>query len=91
MDRVWPAVAGALGNRLRLNHLDDFRLSRVGLGVDDVNARGAETGNNKVAALEEGMGCVGRQASTTGVPAVVVQLIADVGQLHPAYQSAVGG
>jgi hypothetical protein len=48
MDRVGPCVAGLLGHLLRLDHLDDVRPARVGLGVEDVDSRGAQARDNEV-------------------------------------------
>src|SRR5215831_3857985 len=39
MNRVWGCVSRALGQRFRLDHLHDLRISRIGLRVDDVDAR----------------------------------------------------
>ena len=42
VDGVRPAVAGPLRQLLRLDGLDDLGLRGIGLGVDDVDARGAQ-------------------------------------------------
>ena len=39
---VGPRVAGSLRDLLGFDDFDDLRLARVGLGVEDVNARGAQ-------------------------------------------------
>ena len=38
MHRVRAGVAGLVGHLLRLDHLDDVRLLRIGLRVQDVDA-----------------------------------------------------
>ncbi len=42
MERMRTAVAGARRDLFGLDHFDDLRRARVGLGVDHVDARGAE-------------------------------------------------
>src|SRR5437879_11981005 len=42
---VRPAVSGALQDRLGLDDFYQARLARIRLGIDDVNARGAQTRN----------------------------------------------
>ncbi len=52
MNRVRRGVAGARRQRFRLNHFDDLRLARIGLGVDDMNARRIDAGNDQIAPLD---------------------------------------
>ncbi len=42
MHRVRPGVAGFLRDLLGFDDFDDLRLARVGLGVEDMNARGPQ-------------------------------------------------
>ena len=88
--RVRPRVAGALDDGLRLDHLRDFRVARIGLGVHNVHARGAKAGHHQVAALHVRVRRVRAQARTARVPAEVVQLIARVGHLELAHHLPVG-
>jgi hypothetical protein len=52
VDRVRAAVAGALGDVLRLDDLDDPRLRGIVLDVDDVDPRRAQAGHEEVAPLD---------------------------------------
>ena len=63
---------------------------RVGLGVDDVDAGGAETGHDQVAPLDVRVRRVRAEHRGAGVPAEVVQLVAGVGHLDFADELAVG-
>ena len=78
MDRVRARVAGLLGDLLRLDHLDDLRVARVGLGVEDVDARGAQARHDEVAPLDVRMRRVRAEARRAGVPAEMVQLVAGI-------------
>src|SRR2546428_16530 len=42
VDGVRPAVAGAVGDLLGLDRVDELRLLRIGLDVEDVDARRAK-------------------------------------------------
>src|SRR5947209_16340187 len=61
MNRVRPRIAGLLEHLLGLDDLVDLGLRRIGLGVDDINARGADAGDDQVAPLEKGVAGQGRQ------------------------------
>ena len=52
MHRVRARVVRAGEHFLRLDHLGNRRHSRVRLGVDDVNARGAQPGHDQITALD---------------------------------------
>ena len=52
MNGVRPRVAGALGDHLGLDDLDSFGLRGIGLGVEDVDARGAQARHDEVASLD---------------------------------------
>jgi hypothetical protein len=85
------AIAGALGEFGRLDHLDDLWLSRIGLGVDDVNARGTQAGHHEIAPLGVGMRRVGAQAGGAGVPAEMMQLVARIRHGHLFDDRAIAG
>ena len=70
-----------------LDHLVQARRLRVDAAVDDVQVRRADTGHDQVAPL------LGRivMARRAGVPADVMQLVADARHLQPADDLAVGG
>ena len=55
VDGVRTRIAGLSLNLLRLDDLDDLRPRRVRLGVDDIDPRGADAGDDEIPALEEGM------------------------------------
>ena len=63
---------------------------RVGLGVDDVDARGAEPRHDQVAPLDVRMRRVRAEHRGAGVPAEVVELVPGVGHLDLADELAVG-
>ena len=90
VDGVPVGVAGLRRHLLRLDRLDDLGLGRVGLGVDDVDARGAEAGHDQVAPLDVRVRRVRAEHRGAGVPAEVVQLVAGVGHLDLADELAVG-
>ena len=73
---VWrPRVAGALGDLRRLDGAHDLRLLGVRLGVEDVQARGAQPRHDQIAPFDVGMGRVRAQARAASVPAEMVQLV----------------
>src|SRR5262249_35835295 len=55
-------VAGLLGEVLRLDDLDDLRFARIGLGVENINARRPQARNDQITALDMRMWGVGTQA-----------------------------
>jgi hypothetical protein len=62
MDGVRSRIAGLLGDLFRLDRLDQRRLARVGLGIEDVDTRGAQSRHHQIAPLHVRMGRVGAQA-----------------------------
>ena len=84
MGRVGARVACLFGDLLGLDHLDDRRTARIGFGVEDVDARGPQAGNDKVAPLHMRLRRVRTQARRTGVPPEMVQLVADARHLDRA-------
>src|SRR5438552_14893756 len=84
VDCVRPAVAGAVGNLLGLDRVDELRLLRIGLDVEDVDARRAKARHQQVPALEMRVRSVGTQGGAAHIPAEVVELIAYVGRVDAA-------
>jgi hypothetical protein len=89
VDRVRTAVTGAPGDLLGLDDLDELRLRGVVLDVDHVEPRRAQAGHEEVAALHMRVGRPRAQRRRAGVPAEVVQLVADVRHVQPADGRAV--
>ncbi len=79
MDGVRSRIARFVGDLLGFDHLDDRGLARIGLGVEDVNARGAQARHDQIAPLHVRMWRVGAQARRAGVPSEMMQLVADIG------------
>src|SRR5579872_2157557 len=79
-----PAVSSAQGESLRLNDLDDLRLARIGLGIHDMDARGANAGDDEITPLRVRMRSEGTQAGAARVPAKVMQFVAGVGHVQAA-------
>ena len=61
---------------LHLDHLHDLRVFWIGLGVEDVDARGAQARHDEVPSFGMGMRCIWAQAGTARVPAEMVQFVA---------------
>jgi hypothetical protein len=94
VQRVRPRVAGLARQLLGLDGLVQPGGSGVGPGVVDVDARAAEAGQQQVAALETVAAHVVPlvlQRARAGVPAEVVQLVADGRQVGPPDHAAVPG
>ena len=89
MDGVRARVAGLGGQLLRLDHLDDLRGARIGLGVEDVDARGAQSRHDEVAPLHMRVRHVRAEAGRAGVPAEMVQLVARVRHRHGVEDASV--
>src|SRR5258707_14374670 len=81
MDGVRPAVARARRHLLGRDDLHQLWLAGIGLGVEDVDARGAQARHEQVAALDVRMVLAVTQAGAARVPTKVVQLIAGVGHV----------
>src|SRR5215831_69798 len=77
---MWAGVASARAHLLWLNDLDDAWLTRIGLGVDDVNPRRAQPWDNEVTPFEIRVWRIRTQGRATGIPAKVMQLIPDIWQ-----------
>src|SRR6516225_1785303 len=59
MDRVRPRVTGLLSDVLGLDDLNDLWFARIGIGVENINARRAQAWNDKIAPLDVRMRCIG--------------------------------
>src|SRR5580698_678133 len=89
VNRMRTAIAGPLGQDLRLNHLGNRWLFRIRLGVEHVNARGAQPRNNQIAPLDMRVGSIRTQCRTASIPAKVMQFISSVWHVHAAHDLAV--
>ncbi len=76
--RVRTRIAGAAGNGLRFDHLDDGRVQRVGFRIEDIDARGAQPRHDQVTPLSMRVRRVRAKAGGAGVPAEVMQFVARV-------------
>ena len=90
MDGVRAGVAGLLGDLLRLDGLDELGIARVGLGVEDVDARGAQARHHQIAPLHVRMRHLRTQARRAGVPAEMVELVAGIRHRHRADDLGIG-
>src|ERR1051325_8950177 len=75
MDGMWPRIPGAIGDLLGSDGLDEFGLSRIWLGIDDVDVRGTEPRSDEVTPLDVGMRSIGAEMRAAGIPAKMVQLV----------------
>src|SRR5205085_2368549 len=82
MDSVGPRIAGLLEDLVGLDDLVNFCLGWIGLRIHDINARGAEAGDDQVAPLQERMARERRQCRRAGVPTEMVELVALMGHRH---------
>jgi hypothetical protein len=93
---VGPGVAGLAGQLVGLDGPDHLGAAQVRRGVHHVDARGAQAGDDEVAALQRlavvAVALVTERAGA-GIPAEVVQLVAGGRQLRPAdhHLAVVGG
>ena len=85
VDRVRTRIVSARKNFFRFDHFDDLRFSRIGLGVDDVNMRGANSRHNQVTALDVWMRRVRAKRRTACIPAEMMKLIAKLRHPDLAY------
>ena len=76
VNRVRARIIGARENFLRFDDFDDLWFPRIGLRIDDVNARGADPRHNQVTPLDVRMRRVRTQRRTARIPPKMVQLIA---------------
>src|SRR5262245_13850810 len=90
MNGMGPGVAGAFHDLFRLDDFDDFGFAWIRFGIDDMNARRAQSGDNQVTPLDVRMRSVWTKRRAACVPAEVVQLIAGFGHIHLANNFAVG-
>src|SRR5262249_42653750 len=78
VDGVRTAIAGLARQLVGLDHLDQPWLAWIRLRVQHVDARGAQSGHEQVAPLDVRVWGVRAEGRAAGVPAEVVQLVADV-------------
>src|SRR5262245_21969332 len=84
MNRMRGRVSRARSQRLRLNHLYDLRVSRIRLGVDDMDTRRMDARHDQVTSLHMRMRSVRAQARAACVPAEMMQFVACVRHVHLA-------
>src|SRR5436190_7716951 len=85
VNRVRTRIISAGKNFFRLDHFHDLRFSRIGLDVDDVNARRANSRHNKVTTLDVGVGRIGAKRRTARVPPEMMQFITELWHPDLAY------
>jgi hypothetical protein len=88
---VRPGVAGPLAELVGLEHLDDLRGRRVVLDVQHVQPGGPQPGDDQVLPAAVVVPAARAERAGAGVPAEVVQLVAEIGQLGEADHGAVAG
>ena len=88
---VRTGVAGAGENFFRLNDLNDLKLLRIRLSVNDMDAGRTQSRDNQEAPFKVGVRSIRAQGRTAGVPAEVMQFVADVGEIQAADHAAVRG
>jgi hypothetical protein len=84
MERMRAAIARARRDFFGLDHFDDLRRARVRLGIDDVDARGAQAGHQQVTALDVRMGRIGAERRAASVPSEMMQFIAGIRHFEPS-------
>src|SRR5947207_209504 len=89
VNRMRTRIVSASKNFFRLDHFHDLRFSRIGLDVDNVNARRANSRHNKVTALDVGVGRIGAKRRTARVPPEMMQFITKLRHLDLADLSAI--
>src|SRR5206468_10054102 len=89
VNRVGSGITGTFSQHLRLDHLHNFRILRVGFGVEDMNPRGVDPRNDQVAALHVRMRRIRTQTGTARVPSKVMQLVPWFGHVYAADEFAV--
>src|SRR5882757_1038397 len=81
VDGVWTRIFRARKNFFRLDHFDDFRFSRIRLGVDDMNTRRAQARHNQVPALDMWMRRIWTERRAARVPTEMVKFVAKLRHL----------
>ena len=90
MNGVRTRIIRARKNFFRLDHFDHLRFSRIGLRVDNVNARRAQPRHNQVTTLDVRMRGVRAKGRTARIPTKVMQLVAKLRHLDLTDALAVG-
>jgi len=91
MHGVRARITSLAHDLFRLDGLDQGRRARIGLGIDDIDARRADAGNDEIAALEVHMARQRRQRGTAGIPAEMVEFVAGMRHDQLVDHRAVGG
>jgi hypothetical protein len=89
MHGVRRCVSSTSGKLLAIDHLHDGRLPGIGLGVQHVDAGRVDAAGDEIPPLHVGMRRVRAQARAAGVPAEVMELVADVRHVGLPDQAAV--
>src|SRR5262245_1760241 len=84
MDRMRPRVSCAIGDLLGGDGLNQFGLSRIGFGIDDVDVRGTQPRSDEVTPLYVRVRRIWTQMRAAGVPTEVVQLVTHTGNSNVA-------
>jgi hypothetical protein len=82
MDGVRARIARFVKHLLGFDDLVDLRLRRMRVGVDNIDARGAQAGDDEEASPEEGVAGERGERGAAGVPAEMVELVSLVGHRH---------
>ncbi len=90
MDGMGTRITRSLGHLCRLDDLNDLRLPPVGLGIDDVDARGAQPRHHQVPALDMRVRRIRAETGGARIPAEMMQLVARVRHRHGADDRRVG-
>ena len=91
VNRVRTRIVGARKNFLRLDDFDDLWFPRIGLRIDDVNTRRADTRHDQVTTFDVRMRRIRTQRRTARVPTKVMQLVTKIWHPHLADALAVRG
>src|ERR1700678_4075417 len=75
MDRMWPAVIRARRELLRLDNLDQFRVPRICLRVENVNPRTAQPRHQEITPLDMRMGRVRAQSCAARIPVKMMEFV----------------
>ena len=90
MDGVHARIPGLFGDFLRLDDPDDLRISRIRLGVDDVQPGRPQPRHDEVAPFHMRVRRIGAKAGRAGIPAEMVQFVAGIRHVDLADDARVG-
>ena len=86
---VRRGIAGPLRKRFRLDHLHDLWRPRIGLRVENVNARRVDARHDQIPPLHVRMRRVRAEAGAAGVPAEMMEFVPAVRHVGLSDQTAV--